>query len=48
LKISKYFIGRANKNFWKEYDWFQKKFKEDEPITNGVFDLNRYLPDSFE
>jgi hypothetical protein len=24
------------------YDWFQKRFYEDEPVNGGLFDLNRY------
>ncbi len=41
-KIEKYGISRNDKDFWKEYDWFQKKFKEDEPLESGLYDLNRY------
>ena len=41
-QFSKFGINRANDNFWDEYDWFQKRFKEDEPIQSGLFDLNRY------
>lgn len=45
-KLSKFFINRNNKNFWKEYDWFQKRFEVDQPIESGVFDLNRYYKKS--
>ncbi len=45
-KLSKFFINRNNKNFWKEYDWFQKRFEADQPIEAGIFDLNRYYKKS--
>ncbi len=39
-----YGINRSNPQFWEEYDWFQQRFYEDEPIQAGRFDLNRYYP----
>ncbi len=41
-RFDKYGINRANKNFWKEYDWFQERFKQEQPVQSGLFDLNRY------
>jgi len=41
-KIRKYGISRGDENFWQHYDWFQKRFNEDEPLTSGLYDLNRY------
>jgi len=41
-KFEKYYIKRSNKDFWKYYDWFQERFYKEEPITSGLFDLNRY------
>ncbi len=41
-RIAKYGINRADDRFWDEYDWFQKRFNEDEPVHGGLFDLNRY------
>lgn len=41
-RLSKYAINRSDDRFWETYDWFQKRFMEDEPITGGLLDLNRY------
>lgn len=41
-KLLKFSINRANPNFWKSYDWFNKKFKEQDSLNYGIFDLNRY------
>ena len=41
-KFRKYAISRNDKDFWKHYDWFQKKFDKDQPIQSGLYDLNRY------
>ncbi len=38
----KFAISRSDKNFWKIYDWFQEYFDKSEPLTSGMFDLNRY------
>jgi len=43
-KIKKYFVNRADKRFWKIFDWFQKNFNESDPIEAGLYDLNRYFP----
>jgi hypothetical protein len=39
----KYGVNRADERFWDAYDWFQKRFQEDEPVRGGLFDLNRYF-----
>jgi len=41
-RIAKYGINRADERFWDVYDWFQKRFLEEEPVRGGLFDLNRY------
>jgi len=41
-KIINYTVNRANPKFWKSYDWFDKKFKEQDRLNYGIFDLNRY------
>lgn len=41
-RLLKYGINRADDRFWDTYDWFQKRFLEDEPVKGGLFDLNRY------
>ncbi|MBN2894884.1 MAG: fatty acid cis/trans isomerase [Campylobacterales bacterium] len=40
--IKKFGISRDHPRFWETYDWFQKRFTEDDPIHSGLFDLNRY------
>ncbi len=41
-RLSKYGINRSDDRFWETYDWFQKRFMEDEPVRGGLLDLNRY------
>jgi len=41
-RFKKYGINRANSDFWEKYDWFQERFNKDQPVTSGLFDLNRY------
>jgi len=41
-RLAKYGINRSDERFWPTYDWFQKRFMEDEPVRGGLFDLNRY------
>lgn len=41
-RFDNYGINRANKDFWKYYDWFQERFDKDQPVQSGLFDLNRY------
>jgi hypothetical protein len=47
LKARQYFISRSNPEFWNKYDWFQNDFNKAEPITSGLYDLNRYLKDTW-
>jgi hypothetical protein len=41
-RVARYGINRSDERFWDAYDWFQKRFLEDEPVRGGLFDLNRY------
>jgi len=41
-RLAKYGVNRAEDKLWDMYDWFQKRFYEDEPVNAGLFDLNRY------
>ncbi|MDD2906916.1 MAG: fatty acid cis/trans isomerase [Sulfurimonas sp.] len=41
-KFLKYGISRGDADFWEHYDWFQKRFLEENPHEGGLFDLNRY------
>lgn len=42
-RLEKYFVNRANKDFWVHYDWFQDRFNKEQPVNSGLFDLNRYF-----
>jgi len=42
-RLAKYGVNRADERLWETYDWFQKRFNEDEPVLGGLFDLNRYF-----
>lgn len=41
-RFKKYFMSRADKDFWKTFDWFQTQFDQADPIQAGLYDLNRY------
>lgn len=41
-RLRKYGVNRADSDFWQHYDWFQNRFNRNEPVTSGLFDLNRY------
>jgi len=41
-RFARYGIKRSDDRFWDTYDWFQKRFNEDEPVSGGLLDLNRY------
>ena len=41
-RLARYGINRADQRFWDAYDWFQKRFLDEEPVRGGLFDLNRY------
>ena len=41
-RLARYGVNRADERLWDAYDWFQKRFLEDEPVDGGLFDLNRY------
>jgi len=40
--VDVYGIRRTNPRFWEVSDWFYKKHRYDNPVTAGLFDLNRY------
>ena len=41
-RLARYGVNRAEARLWDEYDWFQKRALEDDPVDGGLFDLNRY------
>jgi len=43
-RFARYAVNRAEDRLWETYDWFQRRFLEEEPVTGGLFDLNRYDP----
>ena len=46
-RFIKYGVMRSDKDFWKHYDWFQKRFLKDNSLEAGLFDLNRYYYKAF-
>jgi hypothetical protein len=40
--IEKYGVRRSNPRFWEYSDWFNAKYRHDQSVEAGVFDLNRY------
>ena len=41
-RLDRFGINRMEPEFWPVYDWFQQKLLADEPVTGGLYDLNRY------
>jgi len=39
---SQYGIRRNNPEIWQYYDWFNQKYRDEQPETAGLFDMNRY------
>jgi hypothetical protein len=39
---SQYSIRRTNPEIWQYYDWFNKKYRSEQPESAGLFDMNRY------
>jgi hypothetical protein len=42
-RLARFAINRGDDRFWDTYDWFQRRFDEDQPIQGGLLDLNRYF-----
>lgn len=40
--VDKYGVRRTNPEFWRVSDWFYVKNMHDNPLSGGLFDLNRY------
>lgn len=40
--VMRYGIRRTNESFWQHNDWFNDFHLRREPVTAGIFDLNRY------
>ncbi len=40
--VERYGVRRTNPDFWSLADWFQEFFEHQNPVTSGLFDLNRY------
>jgi Fatty acid cis/trans isomerase (CTI) len=47
-KLDKYGVNRSDFGFWDIYDWFQARAFEADPVTAGLFDLNRYYPTALD
>ncbi|MDD5579027.1 MAG: fatty acid cis/trans isomerase [Methylobacter sp.] len=39
---SQYGIRRTNPEIWRYYDWFNKKYRSEQPESAGLFDMSRY------
>ncbi|MDP1709727.1 MAG: fatty acid cis/trans isomerase, partial [Candidatus Komeilibacteria bacterium] len=42
LFYSRYGIRRTNPEIWDYYDWFNRKYQQEQPENWGLFDMNRY------
>lgn len=40
--VAQYGIRRTNPSFWEHADWFHDKYRQEQPMLSGLFDLNRY------
>jgi hypothetical protein len=40
--VTHYGIRRTDTRFWETADWFQENYAQQEPISSGILDLNRY------
>ena len=40
--VNRFGIRRTSPGFWESADWFYEKYKYDNPVYAGLFDLNRY------
>ena len=47
-RLDKFGVNRMDEKFWPTYDWFQQKLLDDEPVTGGLYDLNRYYSHALE
>jgi hypothetical protein len=40
--VALYGVRRTNEKFWPMSDWAHARYRQDEPLESGIFDLNRY------
>ncbi len=40
--VNRFGVRRTSPGFWESADWFYAKYKYDNPVYAGIFDLNRY------
>jgi hypothetical protein len=40
--VDRFGIRRTHTDFWQISDWFQNYYAQQNPVTSGLFDLNRY------
>ena len=40
--VDLYGVRRTNPVFWEIADWFQDEYMHNQPVSSGLFDLNRY------
>jgi len=39
---ARYGLRRTNEDFWIHADWFNQRYAREQPVSSGLFDLNRY------
>jgi len=40
--VARYGLRRTSEDFWKQADWFNAKYAQEQPRLSGIYDLNRY------
>ncbi len=40
--VARFGIRRTDERFWEMSDWFNARFRQEQPLRSGIFDLNRY------
>ncbi|MCG6939294.1 MAG: fatty acid cis/trans isomerase [Gammaproteobacteria bacterium] len=40
--VYRFGLRRTNEDFWLNADWFNSKYRQEQPRLSGIYDLNRY------
>lgn len=40
--VGRFGVRRTNEDFWLHTDWFNQRYRREQPVKSGIFDLNRY------
>jgi hypothetical protein len=41
-RFHRFGVDRGDPRFWETYDWFQQQLEQADPLSAGLYDLNRY------